>query len=324
MTLMGLVQAFFGWLKRSRWKILLFFVSTLAFIVFLFPFDDVADLASGQIAAMTQNNVFVQFDRMKLAMSPTPGLQFDNLDVEITNGPGLKAKELTVTPSLSAALKQRPFGELNAKGLMGGNVDLHVSSGARTENGLERYKVDLKSEKLSLANVRELASLPVMLKGRLDVEGSALADPTWTEQPEVDLSLNVSQFELPPSNVNTQMGPLTLPEIKLAKVALKGKLSAGRFLIEKGDIGKEGDDIFGTVKGSMNVTVQNQGGRPVPVPGSYNLEVDLQMSKAFVARAQMFLILMDQYKTENEKGARYRMRVSANSFGLPPSMTPLR
>ncbi len=45
------------------------------------------------------------------------------------------------------------------------------------------------------------------------------------------------------------MGPLTLPDLKLSTVELKGRLAAGRFVIETGTIGKPGDELYGTIKG---------------------------------------------------------------------------
>lgn len=318
------LKAFFSWMKRKRLQLFLCLLSIPVFVLLLFPFDDLGDFVSAQVGAATQNSVFVQFDRMNLSLFPAPGLHFENLGVEAANLPGLKAKEITVTPSLGALIKQRPFGHIDAKGLLRGDVRVSVSSGPRTEAGLERTKIEVSAEKLSLQDIRELAGLPVLLKGRVNLETTAIADLSWSEQPESEVSLVISQFELPPSNLETTMGPITLPEVKLSQVELKGKLASGRFLIERGQVGKAGDEVFGTVKGSFNMGVQNVGGRPVLTPGGYSLEVDLQLSHGFVGKASTFLGLLAQYKTDNESGSRIRVKVSANTVGIPPSFGQLR
>ena len=99
------------------------------------------------------------------------------------------------------------------------------------------------------ADERLLASLGIMAEHTSGVFQSV--DLTFAEQPDLDLVVKVNRFEMPPSNVNTQMGPISVPEMKLSNVELKGKLSAGRFVIENAKIGNPGDDLQGTLKGSI-------------------------------------------------------------------------
>lgn len=311
-------------LKNSKLKFLVLIVSAVVFLFTLFPFDDLGDLVSSQVAQLSGNSLYVQFDKLKMSIIPQPGVQLKDVFVESRQMPPLSASELTITPSTMGLIQKKPYGHISAKGFLKGDVDLRVSKGARSDNGVERQQIEISAQKLNLTDLRELANLPVMLKGKLDLKTTALADLTLQEQPEVDIAVQISQFELPPANVNTAMGPLTLPDLKLTAVELKGRLAAGRFIIESGTIGRTGDELQGTIKGNLGLNVQNQGGTPVPQMGAYNIEVDLRAKRSFQDRAALFLSFIDSYKTPTSDGAQYKFKVFSNSPQLPPTMSAVR
>ena len=121
------------------------------------------------------------------------------------------------------------------------------------------------------------------------------------------------------------MGPLTLPEIKLKQVHLKGRLSNGKFNIEEGVVGQQGDELTGTVKGFFNLMLEAQkNGSVTPVLGSYSLELDLNMKKSFEDRASLFLTFIEQFKSPTSEGSRYAFKLSATSPQSPPNMSALR
>jgi hypothetical protein len=217
-------------------------------------------------------------------------------------------------------IQQKPYGQIRAKGFLKGDVELQMGKGTRTESGIERQKIEISAKKVALNDLRALGNLPIMLKGQVNIESTALADLSFQEQPDVDLNLTISQFELPPSNVNTPMGPLTLPDLKLTAVELKGRLSAGRFIIETGTIGKPGDELYGTIKGNIGITIINQGGRFGQQIGAYNFEIDLKAKKSFQDRASLFLSFIDGYKTPTAEGAQFKFKVSATNPMMPPSI----
>lgn len=304
-----------------------FFVMIGALIVFaflLFPFDDLGDLVSTQVSQLTGNSVYVQFEKLQMSLFPQPGVQLDQVYVESIHTPSLSAQEIVITPSLTGLIQQKPYGHISAKGFLKGDIDLKVNKGAKTENGVERHKIDILAQKVSLSDIRELANLPVMLKGKLDLQTSALTDLTFQEQPDVDVNLTISQFELPPANINTPMGPLTLPDLKLTSVELRGRLAAGRFIIETGTIGKSGDELYGTITGNMGVTINNRGNSITPQMGAYSFDVDLRTKKAFQERASLFLTFIDSYKTATPEGAQYKFKVSATAMGVPPNISAAR
>lgn len=317
---MNRVVAALTWLKQNKGKFFLSFVSTLVFLFILFPFDDLGDLVSTQVSKFSHNTLFVNFEKLRMSLAPT-GLNFKNIYIETINTPAISAKELTISPSLSGLIRKLPYGSVDADGIFKGSVVLKVGSGSKTENGVERHRIEIKAKTLSLAEIRNATKLPFAIKGNLDLNSSALADLTFTEQPDIDMNIQISSFELPPSNVNTQMGPITLPELKLTTLELKGRLSAGRFLIESGKIGKEGDELTGFIKGSMGLSLLKTEGGVIPQFGSYSFDIDLKMKKSFQDKAGPFMVLLDNYKTPLADGAQYKLKVSAQNLQMPPNMS---
>lgn len=317
-------RKFLAWIFENKGKFVLTFFSTLLFLFLLFPFDDLSDLVSAQVSRLTGNQVFLQFEKMGLSLLPNPGMSLQSVYVETPALNGLKADELTLSPALSSLITQKPAGTVTANGLLGGNVQISMSSGPKSDNGVERQRIILNARKLSLTQIRDLAQMPVILKGNLDASSTALVDLAFREQPDMDLTLKVDKFELPTSNVQTMMGPLTLPEIKLSSLELRGRLSAGKFQIESGVIGKAGDEISGTVKGNLNLTLQNHGAGIVPIPGAYSFDIDLNVKRSFQEKANLFLTFVDSYKVPNPEGAQYRFKVSAGGIEYPPNISALR
>ncbi|KYG64890.1 type II secretion system protein GspN [Bdellovibrio bacteriovorus] len=311
-------------IRNSKGKILVLILSAFVFTFLLFPFDDLSDLISSQVSKVTNNSVYVSFEKLKMSFFPQPGVKMDQVYIESIRTPALSAQELVITPSISGLIAQKPYGQVSAKGLLKGDVEVEVGKGSRTENGIERHRVEVSAKKVSLQDLRELANLPVLLKGELDLESTALADLTFQEQPDVEIDLKINKFELPPSNVNTPMGPLTLPDLKLTSVELKGRLAAGRFIIETGTIGRPGDELQGTIKGDIAINIVNRGGGFGQQIGAYNFNIDLKAKKAFQDKAILFLGFLDGYKTATPEGGQYKFRVSATNPMMPPSISAAR
>lgn len=321
---MDQLRTFLRLIQESKGKIFLMVVSALVFAFLIFPFDDLTDLISSQVSKLSRNTVYLQFDSLNVSLVPTPGVEMDNVYIESVRFPGVSVKELLINPSISGLIQQQPFGSISAKGILKGDIDIKVSKGNKTENGIERQKLEVVAKKISLNDIREIANLPVLLKGQVHLTSTAIADLTFQEQPDVELDLTIQQFELPPSNVETMMGPLTLPDLKLTSVELRGRLAAGRFVIENGTLGKPGDELYGTIKGNIALNLTNRGGQIIPQAGAYNFDIDLRAKKSLQDRAALFLSFIDSYKTNTSDGAQYKFRVSATNPMMPPNIGNVR
>lgn len=320
MTLIEWIRLGITRLWQMKARIGLAILSALVFAFLIFPFDDLSDWVSAQVSIATRNSVFVQFERLKMSLFPSAGVQLEDVFVESVSFPGLQAEQITIQPTISALISRKVHGSVEASGLLGGDVSVSLGDAGVSERGNALTSLDVHATKLSLQDVRQLAQLPVLLKGRLDMETSGQLDTTFQDQPDLNVSVRVQQLELPPSNVPTQMGDMTLPELKLSNVRFKARLNAGRILIEEGQIGGPGDDLQGTIKGTFGLNLRPSPAGVQPEFGAYSLEIDLQPSPAFKQRAGFFFSFLSGYQS----GERYRMRVSGVGLYAPPNMSQLR
>ncbi|MBL7671250.1 MAG: type II secretion system protein GspN [Bdellovibrionaceae bacterium] len=323
---MSFIKAAFSLVMTNKGKLFFALISTLVFLFILFPFDDLSDLVSTQVSKATGNSLYLQFQKLKMSLFPTPGLKMEKVFIQASQVPSINMESLTITPSLSGLIYKKPYGQVSIHGVMKGDLELSLSKGPRTEGGAEREKIEIHGQKLALKDLKELTSLPFQMKGQLQFSTSALADSTWKEQPEAEMDLTINQFELPPASVATPLGPLNLPEFRLGHILMKGRLSGGNFNIEKGTLGKETDEIHGTVKGSIGLTLENRppAAMPVPIFGSYNFDIEFTVKKSFQDRASAFLIFIDTYKSTVPQGAVYRFKISGVNFMAPPTIGALR
>lgn len=323
-SLINYVILFFKFLWVHKWKVTLTIWFALVFIFLLFPMNDLNDLITIQVSKLTQRNVFLQFNSMSL--SPFgPKLTLEKVFVESGSIPTIAADELSVSPSLMALINKKIEGRVTAQGFLKGDVDIQIKSGPKTDAGIERSRVEIQAKNINLKDLRELASLPVSLKGSLNLTTSALADLTFTEQPEGEVNVVISKFEMPGSSVAlADLGRVNLPEMKLGQIELKGRLAAGKFVIESGKLGNPTDELHGDIKGDLGLTFQNRGGQIVPLLGGYNIDLNLSATPAFKERAKFFLGFLDGYKTELPTGTVYKFKIQAASAGMSPQFTPLR
>lgn len=321
---MNAIVIFFRLLLKHKLKILLTFFLSMFFFVFLFPLSDLNDYISTQVSKFTGNAVFLQFDKMHL-QPLNAAVSFEKVYLESPLVSSLTSDEVSISPSLPALLARQPGGTVTAKGFLNGEVELSLTPGPASAAGASRSKINLNATRINLKSVREVAGLSLPIKGELNVTGQALADMTLAEQPELDLSVTINRFELPASSLSLQdFGLINLPEIKLSKVELKGRLSGGKFQIENGKLGAEKDDFYGDIKGDMNISFQNMGGQMVPIFGAYDISLDLRASPAFQEKAKFFLSFLDGYKSESANGTQYKFKIQAAAQGMPPQFAPLR
>lgn len=330
--MMNGIVLFFRFLKNNFGKFVLGFFLVVVFLYALFPFSDLNDLVSAQVSKLTHSRVFLQFDG--LHFNPlTASVSMDKVYVETAQISNISINELSATPSIAALIKGKPGGHLSAQGFMKGDVKISIApggaSGSKTEGTEgskgEKYTLDISAQNLSLKEIRDAAGLSLPLKGQLNLSTQAVADISFADQPEGEISLTINKFELPPSSVSLgEMGRVNLPEIKLAQIELKGKLANGKFVIESGKIGTPKDEFYGDVKGDMNVTLQNMGGQIVPMIGAYNISLDLKANSNFKERAKFFLSFLDGYKRDLPDGAQYKFRIQAQAMGMPPQFQQLQ
>jgi type II secretion system protein N len=312
---------FFAFLKKHKLKIFVLLISVVVWALVLFPFGDLSDLVSDKVATLTQNQVFLQFSRLRISLWPL-GFKFADVSVDTPFTGALSANELTVAPSPASLFSRIPAGTLAARGLFHGDVDVSVKSAGKSEAGNERQMIEIHAAHLNLQDLKDVSQLPLLIKGQLSVDATALADLSFSEQPESDIVIKAEKFELPSQTINSAMGPINVPDLKLSSVELKGHLNSGKFIIDEGHIGRESDELRGNIKGEVGFLVRNQGSIQ-PQIGGYSLDVDLTIKTNLEERLNLFLVAVSQYKTSVGDSSRYQFRLTAQNPAFPPSMTAL-
>ena len=322
--MMNAIILSFRFIFRHKWKIFSTLGLTLIFLFILFPINDLNDLVTSQVSKLTRKSVFVQFESM--SFNPlVPKLTLEKVFVEGQAIPTITTENLTVSPSINSLFSKQPEGTITASGFLKGDVQVSMHSAAPTDSGLKRSRIELQAKDLNLKDIRELANLPMPLMGKLSANSSAVVDLTFTEQPDMDINLNILRFEMPSSSVFFgDLGRVNLPNVKMSLIELKGKLSAGKFTIESGKLGNANDELFGDVKGEIGLTFVNSGNVIQPQIGGYDIDLNLKASTAFKEQAKFFLGFLDGYRTDLPDGSSYKFKIKAVSAGMPPQFTPLR
>lgn len=321
--MMNSIVIFFRFLFSNKWKLALTFFMTLGFLFVLFPLSDLNDLISTQVSKLTNNTVFLQFEKMRLNPM-TASVSLEKVYVETPQINSISSDALDVSPSISALLARKPGGKITAKGFLKGEVEvsMHPTTGA---SGANKSKFEVVANNLSLKEAREAANISLPIKGELSLTSQAIADLSFTEQPELDLTVTIMRFELAATSIPLQdFGQIGLPEIKFGKIEMKGRLSNGKFVIENGKLGTNKDDLYGDIKGELAVSFQNVGGQVAPVIGSYDISVDIKATPKFKDKAKLFLSFLDGYRVGSGAVSNYKFKISAVQMGLPPQFTPLR
>jgi type II secretion system protein N len=302
---------------QQKKKVLLALLLSCLFVVVLFPYNDLSDLLSNKVAQMTNNQVFLEFSEIHPSFFPGLSLSLSQFSISTPWMPTLRAEKVRLAPSLMALLKKKPQGEVDLSGFFNGQANLSIRPISVEGSDKENYEVNLSSEKLVLAELNSLLHLPINIMGELGLSAMGTGNLDAQDLQVKIEQLNIANFHLPPSTLQTPLGPLNFPELKLSQVQVKADYKNGQLVIESATLGNESDDVFGTVKGKLDLAIQNRGGLSTRI-GGYSFDVDLRLKPAFERRASLFLGFIDQYKQAAGSSSRYAFRVSANQSNLPP------
>ena len=304
-----------------------FFLALLSFAFFfliLFPFSETSDMVHDLISDGTQNQVHFRYKELSLSASPKFGLLFRQSSVKTPFFSKVEIPRLIVSPSLSSIFTFAPAGSVVLEGLFGQDSQLEVSlkSGTRSDTGLDRQKLEIHTKSIGLAELKEFLDLPVVINGSADLNAVAQFDNALTEPPDADFQLSADQFELPSQALQTQMGPINIPTLKFSSAVFKGKLSAGRLVLEEGRLGTEKDDVHGTVTGNIGIQIQ-KGAILEAKPGNYSFDINLYLKPGVEDKLALFLATLEAFKSQDKGFTRYEFRLAAQNINMPPTPSAL-
>ncbi|MFN3455396.1 MAG: type II secretion system protein GspN [Pseudobdellovibrio sp.] len=313
----------FKFLLKHKFKILAFIVISAIFVVVLFPFKDLNDYISNTVAKATGNRVYLQFEDMHINPILT-SLTLDQVSVDTSEIENLTIGSLTASPSFQALIQRQVGGHIKAEDILGGSLDVNMTPAKKSDSGAARVNLSVDGDKISLGNLKETFKLSFPITGTANIKTNVVADMAFTEQPDGDIQIVINNFNVPSFPIQLpNMGSINLPEFRFKQIDLKGKLSNGRLNIESAKLGAPTDDLYGTIKGTVNLSIQNNGGRIAPVFSGYNLTFDLSAKPAFKERGQLLLLMVDSFKTEEAGLTRYKFKLAADNMYSPAIPSPI-
>lgn len=314
-----LLQPLLYIIRHQKKYILLTLISALVFAVLCFPYDDLSDLITEQIAKRSQN-VFISFNELGVSFFP-PSLKMSNVTVDTDFVPTVKAERLYLAPAYSALLAFNPGFTTVIEGFMNGAVHLTYATGKKINDQIRMQNVDLDISKMDLKSLTKFATLPIDADGAVNMDLSTEFDPTFTEQPNGEYKLVINDMNL--ASFMVFMSPVPIG-FKFNKIVLKGTMKNSQFIIEEGQIGSENDPLHGTISGNVGVRMIRMGNRVVPQWSNYEFSVDLNLDRTAEQKLSsvMGIINIDKYKTVTGSGSRYSLNLSGPSFQAFPTLAP--
>ncbi len=319
-----LFSPFISLFRFHKLKIITFLVAALFFIAMLFPFGDIGDLVTAQISQATQNQVYVSFERLDLAVVPQPGLKMTDVRLETSALPGVEMSQLFVSTSILGLITFRPGIAAIAEGLAGGNLAFSTRGGEYNKNGVRKQVLSLNAQKLNLEQVLEMLKANLQIKGSISAEGTSTVDFSFADQPEGQLELSTQDLNLDGAQIPTPMGAFPLPRVKISQIRLEGNLNQGRLIISRGEIGgSKSDVVSGTISGQVELRFNPSPSGVQLMPGGYNLAIKLKAKPEFEREAGLLLGFVERYKRSGSGFSDYAFRISSQNLQSPPSLAPL-
>lgn len=314
--------------KFHKKKIFFLFGSIIFCVVILFPYNDLRDFITLQVSQNTQNDVYLQFDKLSFGLIPQLAVQMDKAVIESVYMPTMELEQLAIAPKFST-LFGSAAAKIQALGVLGGQAVLDFSPSNELETDGKEYGIELNLDRVSLKEISKLLkdkmNFPVSLSGSTHLESQLYVDPRFKAQPKGEFKLNIKKLELPSTTVPLGQGMgFPVPTLKLEDVTLVGSLDDGTIVIKEGKIGEPKNDLYGTITGDLVMNMA-PGGRALM--GGYNLKVNLNISENLKRQLGPALLFVDGYKSIGTKykfnslrGIRYSMRLTARKMSEAPDV----
>lgn len=309
--------------KFHKKKIGFIILSCTISLFLLFPIDDLNDLVTEQVANATNRQVFLTFENLNLSFLPVPGFQLNDVKLDIQNLPTIEAGSLSLSPSISSLLRFKLGFVSRVQGLFDGNLQLVVKPGEKTDRS-QKQVLNLDGQNIEIARMTKLLKSPITPRGKVLFELSTEIDPSFSEQPEAELSLKAAQIILPSSQIPTDFGDMPLPELNFTLLNVKGRLTDGDLIFEQMELGSAKDPLTLKVKGRMGLKlIGGPGGTLITQPGGFDLKLSIANKGIESKDLQLLLSFLDTYKTPSANGDLYLVRLRGENFRAPPQITKI-
>lgn len=298
--------------------------SFLFFGLIGFPYSELSHLVTTQIAKQTNNQVLLEFDELSFQFFPALGLKLKGVDLRGRLLPELKMERLDVSPSLMGLLAFKPGVRVFSEGLFGGNVLLNTKGAEQNANGVLKHQVALELEKLLLDKLLSSLNLPLQLSGKIDLQASGVVDPSFTDEPNVDLKAKLQPLRLAGGSIDTGvMGEIELRPLEFRQANLSAQWKSNKLRVQELKLGSSGDALEVKISGQIDLRLQAGPMGPMAKPGPYDFDIELSAGSDFERDFGLYLNFIDQYKREQGNRKVYKFNVNGLSFRTPPNMKAL-
>lgn len=313
--------------KFHKLKILLFVGLFAFFIITLFPYNDVGDVATGKIYELTNQQVFLQFDKMNFSLIPQPGFAFTKVSVETPFMQTIRADAISLAPSISGLLSFKPGVSAVAEGLFKGTVKLTTRGDEPNKQAVMKQNISLSLNDVDLSALVRFFNSPLDLAGQISGDSNTIFDPSFLDQPDGDFDLSVAKAKILPSNVPTPIGPFPIPGFDFQSIDLVGNMKTGVIKIDKLNLGNTRDELSAKIKGQVDFRLVAGGGQVRPQPGAFDLTIELDLQASGEKKIDTIWSLIEgqlaPYKRSSPEGRKaYAFRISAPGFGMQPKFSP--
>ncbi|MBT4760615.1 MAG: type II secretion system protein GspN [Bdellovibrionaceae bacterium] len=312
-------------IKTNFKNFLLFILSTVVLIALLFPYDDLSDFISAQVAKATGNKFFVQMEGIGIGLLPGPAIQLNNFSIESSSFPRLTSDDLSIAPNFLTLLMGKAGGTISASNLYQSDLELNFTQGDSVETKSEDFKLkymldgELNIEGLSLNKLKEATSLPIDIDGKLSVNINFNIDPNFTIQPNGEFQITSSKVSIPSPTIPIPNFAITLPNLNFSYLKAKGRIVDSEIIIEEALIGDSKDPMYIKLKGKIGLKLKQSRLGIKPIFSSYEAKVLFNIHKDL--RPQLiFMTFIDGYKAGPKQADRenFQVKLTGSSFRNPP------
>lgn len=280
-----------GLFRYHKLKMLGVIGFAIVFAALIFPYDDLADLATAKVSEATANQVYLQFDGMNLNFVPI-GVGLEEVAIETTSLPAIKARSINVSPWLLGAITGKQGAAVDVAGLFGGAISADFKEGDKTSGG-DRFKtIAIDASALKLPEVsnflRDGGMFSLNLQGAADLTTDLVIDPKFSTQPKGELGFSIKSFTFPSQSMALSMAPgmppmqVPLPEIRFGTTKLAAKLDNGSLQISELTFGGDPKGLSGKVTGELGLQFRGGPAGVQPMVSTYDLRISVKLPKEFV------------------------------------------
>jgi len=241
-------------MNARRLKMPFFLVFILTFFI-TFPFHYLKENAANLVSKYSRGGVTMYAGHLGFGLG---GLTFDDVDVTLKDlKQNVELESISVLPSLSAIFHFALGVSLGVDGLYGGEAAVVAG------RGLRKFYISFDAEDIQLKELPQevpMGNSPLTLpqfEGNLEANGTLNVDNVGLPMSgDGDISINIPKLSIPKKftlSLPSQGVSLNLPAIPAFSPGLKGKMTLKGSTMTFNDlkIGKEGQSLWGTIKGTM-------------------------------------------------------------------------